>query len=67
MSEFFIDSCSHHLLFYIVERVTETKVGYVLRIYYHTSFQDSVRSGTSVAATSQVPASNVLVLPVVGN
>jgi hypothetical protein len=46
---------------------SHTKIGYVLKISYHISFQDSVISRINIAATSKVPASYMLILPLVGN
>jgi hypothetical protein len=50
------------LLFYIVQRIAVTKVILFSMICYPASFQDPVLSGVSIASTSQVLESAVLVL-----
>jgi hypothetical protein len=55
------------MLFYIVQKNCLNKNCVFSKICYHTSFQDSVLSGTSVAPTSQICASTMLALSLVGN
>jgi hypothetical protein len=42
------------LLLYILQKITFTKIAYFLKTCYHTSFQDPILSGVSIASTSQV-------------
>jgi hypothetical protein len=56
------------LLFFVLQnKIVFTEVAYLSRIYYLISFQDPVLSGASVAPTSQVLVSSMLILPTVGN
>jgi hypothetical protein len=50
------------LLFYILQKITITKVAYSSNICYHTTFQDPILSGASVAHTSQINGPVMLVL-----
>jgi hypothetical protein len=52
---------------YILQKSTLTKVEYILKICYHTSFQYPILSSTSAAPTLQVHAPATLILPIVGN
>jgi hypothetical protein len=58
--------CSRHVSL-ILKKITSTKFAYFSKICYHTSFQDSILSGASVAPISKFCASPILALPTAGD
>jgi hypothetical protein len=66
-SKYFYCSRSRHVVFYIVQRIAGTKAAYFSKIYYHTQFIYHILNGDSVAPTSQVRASAMLVILIARN
>jgi hypothetical protein len=59
--------CTAYFMQHSTEKSTYIKVAYFSNIYYHTLFQGPILNCASVAPTSQVHASTMLLLLITGN
>jgi len=59
----------HHntIILCSTKKITLANVAYFMKLSYHKSFQDPALSATSVAPTSQVCSSAMLLLLIIGN
>jgi hypothetical protein len=63
----FTASCRRHVVIIYFTKNYCTEVEYFLKIYYHISLNDPILSCSSVIPTSQVHASAIFILPIIGN